>query len=109
MDREVPEKSSLLPPSLSPLTPDKTRIESAEESKIDRDMSKDKGQGRMGMDMSVGKGKTEKEKRGPCSRARKSVESTRVGLMTSDSPGTRLSRRSLSLERPQSTLPFFFK
>ncbi|KIK55043.1 hypothetical protein GYMLUDRAFT_888410 [Collybiopsis luxurians FD-317 M1] len=120
-DSEVPEKSLPPPPGLGPLTPDEKRIEFAEAPKIERDKSKDKDAwGRISrrISMSVGIGKKEKEKgkekekekeRGSRSRARKSVESNRLSPINSDSPEIRLSRPSLSPERPQSTPPLFLK
>ncbi|KAE9390317.1 peptidase C19, ubiquitin carboxyl-terminal hydrolase 2 [Gymnopus androsaceus JB14] len=128
-DGESPVKPLPSPPGLT--TPDEKRIEFVDAPKVERsDKGKDKdGWARIGrrISMSVGigkgnskeKGKEKEKERTSRSRTRASVDMSRPSVdrarsplnSTSESlqPEIRLSRPSLSPERPQSTPPMFLK
>lgn len=129
-----PEKPLATPPGLGPTTPDEKRIEFAQVPKVERsDKGKDKdGWARIGrrISMTVGikkssntlskdkakeKEKEKEEERTSRSRSRTGVDMTRLSLERARSPADsaqpeiRLSRPSVSPERPHSTPPMFLK
>ncbi|KAJ4468897.1 hypothetical protein J3R30DRAFT_3555146 [Lentinula aciculospora] len=120
-DNESTEKPLPPPPGLELPSPHEKRLEFADAPKLVRsDKSRDKdGWARIGrrISMSVGIKKKEKEKekeRNSRSKTRRSVDlsTERVRSSNIDSiqqPKIRLSRPSLSPERPQSTPPIFLK